>query len=149
MTLPILHVAHTGITVADLERSLAFWNGALGFEILFKVEARGSFAETTTGVPNADIRIAMLRGYGHDVELIEYVRPEERQVMRPRPCDVGSWHLALMVDDIDEILSVMQSNGFRAVNAPAVIESGPRAGGKAVYTHDPDGTTIELIQPPK
>jgi catechol 2,3-dioxygenase-like lactoylglutathione lyase family enzyme len=145
----ILRVAHTGITVTDLERSLAFWSGALGFEILFRVDAGGAFAETATGVPGAEVRIAMLRGYGHDVELIEYLQPAERTRMKPRPCDVGSWHLALMVDDIDEALALLDAHGFRAANEPAVIESGPRAGGKAIYTHDPDGTAIELIEPPE
>jgi catechol 2,3-dioxygenase-like lactoylglutathione lyase family enzyme len=149
MTLPAFRLAHTGITVADLDRSLAFWNGALGFEILFRVEADGAFAETATGVPGAELRLAMLDAQGHNIELIEYVAPAERHVMKPRPCDVGSWHVAFMVDDLDEVLSVLESHGFRAVNSPAVIESGPRTGGKAVYTHDPDGTTIELIQPPK
>lgn len=149
MTLPALRLAHTGITVTDLDRSLAFWHGALGFEILFRVEAGGTFAETATGVPGADLRVAMLDCQGHSVELIEYAAPADRDVLKPRPCDVGSWHVAFMVEDLDEVLSVLASHGFRAVGPPAVIESGPRAGGKAVYTHDPDGTTVELIQPPK
>jgi catechol 2,3-dioxygenase-like lactoylglutathione lyase family enzyme len=149
MNPPALRLAHTGITVTDLERSLAFWSGTLGFEVLFRAEAQGAFAETATGVPGADLRIAMLGGYGHNIELIEYTRPAERQTLKPRPCDVGSWHLAFMVDDLDEVLPVLESHGFQAVNPPAVIESGPRTGGKAVYTHDPDGTTVELIQPPK
>jgi lactoylglutathione lyase len=149
MTPPALQLAHTGITVADLDRSLAFWNGALGLDVLFRVEAHGAFAATATGVPGADLRVAMLGGHGHTIELIEYVGPPERHVVKPRPCDVGSWHLAFMVDDLDQVLSVLASHGFRAVGPPAVIESGPRAGGLAVYTHDPDGTTVELIQPPK
>ncbi|MFF3372228.1 VOC family protein [Streptomyces sp. NPDC002680] len=148
MTHPALRLAHTGITVADLDRSLAFWNGALGFDVLFRAEADGVFAARATGVPGADLRVAMLDGHGHSIELIEYVGPVERHVLRPRPCDVGSWHVAFMVDDLDQVLSVLESHGFHAVGPAAVIESGPRAGGKAVYTHDPDGTTVELIQPP-
>lgn len=149
MTPPIRAVAHTGVTVADVDRSIDFWHGALGFEVLFRVEAHGSFAADTTGVPGADIRVAMVSGYGHNIELNQYVGPVDRQAFKPRPCDLGSWHVALMVDDLDEVLATLEAHGFKAVNPPVVIETGPRAGGKAIYTHDPDGTTIELIQPPK
>jgi catechol 2,3-dioxygenase-like lactoylglutathione lyase family enzyme len=90
----------------------------------------------------------MVGGYGHNIELVEYVAPDARQVLKPRPCDVGSWHVALMVDDIEDALHALRAHGFDAANPPAVIESGPRKGGKAVYARDPDGTTVELIQPP-
>lgn len=148
MSTIVQQVAHTGITVADLDRSLAFWNGALGFEVLFRARAAGHFAETVSGVPGANIEIAMLRGGGAHIELVHYVEPGESEICRPRPCDVGSWHVAFMVDDIDGFLEGLTEHGFEPVNPPATIESGPRAGGKAVYARDPDGTMIELIQPP-
>lgn len=141
-------VGHTGITVANLERSLAFWVGALGFELEFHIDVTGPLAEVVTGVPGAHIDLAMVRGGGHSIELLHYVTPDDRQTFRPRSCDVGSWHIAFLVDDLDAILAAMSEHGFAPLSSPVEIAMGPRAGGKAVYTRDPDGTTIELIQPP-
>lgn len=147
MALAVNQIAHTGITVADLDRSLEFWNGALGFEILVRSSASGPPAESVSGVQGARIELAMVRGGGHTLELLQYVAPDDRKVFRPRSCDVGSWHLALMVDDMDEVLSGLAAHGFEPLNAPSVIETGAQAGRKSVYTRDPDGMTIELIQP--
>ena len=148
MSTIVRQVGHTGITVADLERSLEFWHGALGFELLFRARATGTFAETVSGVPGASIEIAMLRGGGVQIELVHYRKPDDGQVIRPRPNDVGSWHLAFMVDDIDGFLDGLKVHGFEPVHGVACIEDGPRAGGKAAYARDPDGTMVELIQPP-
>lgn len=98
-------VDHTGITVTDLERSLAFWRDVLGFELSHRAQLSGEFAAGVTGVPGADIAIAVVTAPGgHRIELLQYHQPAERAHLRPRPCDVGSVHLALRVDDIDAVL---------------------------------------------
>lgn len=149
MALVSQQVSHTGITVADLDRSLEFWSGALGFEVLSRSVASGPHAENVSGVPGAVIKVAMVRGGGHTLELLQYLQPADRQTFRPRSCDVGSWHMALLIDDMQQHLAALAEHGFHPLNPPMAIESGPRAGGQTVYTRDPDGTTIELIQPPR
>src|SRR5690349_7175664 len=101
----ILGSDHTGITVTNLERSLAFWRDVLGFELSHRPHQTGSLASEITGVPGAEISIAVLKGYGHKIELLEYLAPDDRQQLRPRPCDVGSLHVAFVVDDLDAVLS--------------------------------------------
>jgi catechol 2,3-dioxygenase-like lactoylglutathione lyase family enzyme len=61
----ILAVDHTGFTVSDLEKSLAFWRDVLGFELSHRPHQTGSLASEITGVPGAEISIAVLKGYGH------------------------------------------------------------------------------------
>src|SRR4051812_8336853 len=102
----ILATDHTGITVANLDRSLAFWRDVLGFELSHRPHQTGSLASEITGVPGAEISIAVLKGYGHKIELLEYVAPADRQNLRPRPCDVGSVHVAFQVDNLDGVLDV-------------------------------------------
>jgi catechol 2,3-dioxygenase-like lactoylglutathione lyase family enzyme len=127
MNVRIRQVAHTGVTVTNVERSIEFWHGALRFDVRFHADAHATFAETATGVPGAELRIATVGGYGHNIELGEYVALDGRQVLKPRPCDVGSWHVALMVDDIEDVFHALPAHGFDAANPPAVIESGPRS----------------------
>ena len=51
---------HVGITVADLDRAVAFFV-ALGLEIEGRTFVEGEFSDTVTGIPNSRSEIAMLR----------------------------------------------------------------------------------------
>ena len=144
----IIAADHTGITVTNLERSVAFWQDVLGFELSHRVHHTGDLASEVTGVPGAEISIAVLKGYGHKIELLEYLAPANRKNVDLRPCDVGSVHVALMVDNLDAVLSTIAASGWRAAGEPQTLNTGPNAGKRVVYVRDPDGTTIELMQPP-
>jgi catechol 2,3-dioxygenase-like lactoylglutathione lyase family enzyme len=151
MTATPFHVIaadHTGFTVANLERSVAFWQDVLGFELSHRAHHTGDLASEVTGVPGADISIAVLKGYGHKIELLEYHAPADRKHVDLRPCDVGSVHIALIVDDLDTVLSMITASGWKAAGKPQTLKSGPNAGKRVLYVRDPDGTTIEFMQPP-
>jgi glyoxylase I family protein len=144
----IIAADHTGITVANLERSLAFWRDVLGFDLSHRPHQTGELAREITGVPGAEISIAALKGYGHKIELLEYLAPADRKHVGLRPCDVGSVHVALLVDDLDAVLNTIAASGWKAAGKPQILKSGPNAGKRVVYVRDPDGTTIEFMQPP-
>ena len=99
-------------------------------------------------MPGAEISIAVLKGYGHKIELLEYLAPPDRKRVDLRPCDVGSVHVALTVDNLDAALSAIAASGWKAVGNPQILKTGPNAGKRVVYVRDPDGTTIEFMQPP-
>jgi catechol 2,3-dioxygenase-like lactoylglutathione lyase family enzyme len=146
----ILAADHTGITVSNLERSLAFWRDLLGFELSHRAQQKGELAEQITGVPGAEISLAVLKTpTGHKIELLEYLAPADRQHLRPRPCDVGSAHVALTVDNMDAVLDAIAPFGWKTAGEPQTLQSGPNAGKRVVYVRDPDGTNIELMQPPR
>ncbi len=144
----ILAADHTGITVNNLERSLSFWRDLLGFELSHRAHQKGELAEEITGVPGAEISLAVLKTpTGHKIELLEYLAPADRKHLRPRPCDVGSAHIALTVDNLDAVLEAIAAFGWDTAGTPQTLQSGPNAGKRVVYVRDPDGTTIELMQP--
>jgi catechol 2,3-dioxygenase-like lactoylglutathione lyase family enzyme len=145
----IIAADHTGITVTNLERSLAFWRDVLGFELSHRAHQTGDLAREITGVPGAEISIAVLKAPGHKIELLEYLAPSDRGHVDLRPCDIGSVHVALTVDDLGAVLSAIAASGWKAVGQPQTLQSGPNAGKRVVYVRDPDGTTIEFMQPPK
>jgi catechol 2,3-dioxygenase-like lactoylglutathione lyase family enzyme len=144
----IIAADHTGITVANLDRSLAFWRDVLGFELSHRANQTGDLAREITGVPGAEISIAVLKAPGHKIELLEYHAPSDRKRASLRPCDVGSVHVALTVDNLDAVLSTIAASGWKAAGKPQTLKSGPNAGKRVIYVRDPDGTTIELMQPP-
>src|SRR5207245_357360 len=105
MPFRIISADHTGITVSNLERSLAFWRDVLRFELSHTAHQTCELAKEITGVAGAEIRLAVLKAPGgHKIELLEYLAPPDR---KPRvdlkPCDVGHVHVALLVDDLDAI----------------------------------------------
>ena len=145
----IIATDHTGFTVANLERSLAFWQDVLGFELSHTAHQTGELAREITGVAGAEIRLAVLKAPGgHKIELLEYLAPSDRKHVDLRPCDVGSVHVALLVDDLDAVLNAIAASGWKAAGKPQTLKTGPNAGKRVVYVRDPDGTTIEFMQPP-
>ena len=140
---------HTGITVSNLERSLGFWRDVLGFELSHRAHQKGEMAEQITGVRGAELLLAVLKTPGHKVELLEYRAPADRkQKVDLRPCDVGFAHVAFVVDNLDAVLERIAESGWKAAGKPQTLTVGPNAGRRVVYVRDPDGTTIEFMQPP-
>jgi glyoxylase I family protein len=150
MPFRILAADHTGITVSNLERSIAFWRDVLGFELSHRAHQTGELAAEITGVPGAEISLAVLKAPGgHKIELLQYMAPVDRkQHVDLRPCDVGSVHVALTVDDLDAVLEKIAESGWKAGRKPQTLRSGPNTGKRVIYVRDPDGTTIEFMQPP-
>ena len=143
----IISTDHTGITVSNLERSLAFWRDVLGFEISHTAHQTSDLAREITGVKGAEIKLAVVKTPGgHKIELLEYIAPADRKRADIRPCDVGSVHVALLVHDLDAVLERIAASDWKAAGKPQRLQSGPNAGKRVVYVRDPDGTTIELMQ---
>ena len=144
----IIAADHTGITVSNLERSLAFWRDVLGFEFSHRTHQTSELAGEITGVPGAEISLAVVKAPGgHKIELLEYLAPPDRkQHVDLRPCDVGHVHIALTVDDIDAVLNAIAASGWKAAGKPQTLQSGPNTGKRVIYVRDPDGATIEFMQ---
>jgi catechol 2,3-dioxygenase-like lactoylglutathione lyase family enzyme len=141
---------HTGFTVSSLEDSLAFWVNVLGFRHLYTwTFETAPFINEVVGVPGAALRVAMVEGPSHMIELLEYSSPDDRQTYKPRSCDVGSVHVAFYVEDIDALLARIASAGWLPVGKTQTVESGEREGLRLIYVRGPDGVTIEFLQRPE
>lgn len=164
----IIAADHTGITVSNLERALKFWRDVLGFEFSHRAHQAGEMAREITGVDGAELKLAVMKAPGgHKIELLEYLGPADRKKdvdpsthstdaqgrlsLRTslRPCDVGSAHVALTVDNLDAVLNRIAESGWKAAGHAQTLTVGPNAGKRVVYVRDPDGTTIEFMEVPK
>ena len=142
----ITAVHHVSFTVSDMEQSLDFYRGALGFEVLNDRTVEGSFAETVTTLKGVRMRIVHLSGYGQGRERIQYLAAAG-QPEAPRTCDTGSAHLCYVVDDIDAEIARLSALGVRFLSKVMMVEGGPNAGNRMVYFLDPDGIPMEFTQP--
>ena len=145
----IQRTVHTGIAVADLERSKAFYRDVLGFPVTDTIHHSGKMVGDLMGVEEAEVDIAFVTLPGHEIELLQFSLPGGRKTSDLRPVDVGCKHIAFEVDDVGAVLDAIKAGGFEPVAPPQSPNAGPRKGGKIVYTRDPDGTFIEFMQMPK
>jgi catechol 2,3-dioxygenase-like lactoylglutathione lyase family enzyme len=90
--------------------------------------------------------LAMVEGYGHRIELLEYHSPANRKVIMPRACDVGSVHIGLYVSDMDAALARVAEAGWVPVAEPQTVDDGERKGMRLIYVRGPDGVTTEFMQ---
>jgi catechol 2,3-dioxygenase-like lactoylglutathione lyase family enzyme len=142
----ILNTNHTGFTVSDVERSVAFYRDLLGFQLLSLAERPPWFAEIATGIPGAHLKAAYLEAPGgHRLELIQYLSPPGEK-LDTRTNNVGSGHLALNVDDLRQVYKEFKAKGIRFRGEPIEVPAGPNKGNLMVYMLDPDDFTLELIQ---
>lgn len=147
MSFRIIAADHTGLTVSNLERSLAFWQKVLGFEFSHSAHQKGEMAAEITGVVGAEIKLAVVKAPGgYKIELLEYLAPPDRKHVGVQPCDVGHVHVALTVESLDAILEKITTSKWKAAGKPQTLTKGPNAGKRVVYVRDPDGTTIELME---
>ena len=143
----ILGARHAGITVSDLDRSLEFYCGKLGLELLSRRLYEEREIAEIVGIPEAtafDIAMLGIPGSDVEVELLEY-KGGERHSGSARPCDYGTGHFALFVEDIDGLHSDLAARGV-AFRSDGPVEK--TSGGKSLYSLDPDGYIFEFHQRP-
>jgi catechol 2,3-dioxygenase-like lactoylglutathione lyase family enzyme len=150
----ILDVFHFSFTVDSIERSIDWYTRVLGLELVHRQRGESAYLRTFTGYPEAVLDVAMFklphvapRCSTHVLELVEYVAPSAEDELSLRTVNVGVAHLALMVDDVHERYRRMVDLGVEFVSPPVQITEGANAGGFTCYLHDPDGITLELLQP--
>ena len=141
----VLSCHHTGITVKNLERSVAWYCEMLGFKVLLSFESNGPGIAQVTGIPNVHIKGTHLQLGDYDVELIEYVSPQGKEVDLSTSY-IGSGHIGLMVDDVQGLYEQLKAKGVRFKGAPIASRPGRLP---VCYFLDPDGVPLELMQAPK
>jgi len=126
---PAVRVGHVHLRVADLDRSLAFYRDALGFELT----ADGREA----GLPPA-VAFLAAGDYHHHIALNTW---ESAGATPPPPGHTGLYHVAFVYPDRHELGRVLR----RLLDHGRTIDSARDHGGTvSVYLSDPDGNGVEL-----
>ena len=138
--------SHAGITVADLDRSIAFYE-LLGYEVFARWVRTEEYLRELVGYPTVEMHAAVLR---HDrvgvfLELLEY-RNIERVEIDPSNGNPGTAHICLFVEGLEALWERLKAAGVEAVSEPVSPTVGPNKGALAIYLIDPDGYRVELVE---
>lgn len=146
---PIAGVSHVGFTVSDVEAEAAFYGALFGCAPEVRAVYDRPYTAAQVGYEGARLDIAIFRVPGSDVrlELIQYLHPVGRPVdIETR--NAGTGHLCLTTDDIEGAMARATALGATArSDGPVTITAGPNTGRRVCYLRDPEGITIELLEP--
>ena len=123
---PRADIGHVHLKVADLERSLEFWHGVLGFDVMQRMGDQAAFLSAG--------------GYHHHIGLNTW---ESRGGSSPPPRTTGLFHVAIRYPDRRALAEAVR----RVVDAGVSLDGASDHGvSEAVYLRDPDGNGIELYR---
>ena len=144
--------------VRDMERSLAFWQGALGLELNYDIETQLSGVNLPVGEPGAEARRVLLNGndpYIGWIGLMQITDPVLPEAAEPYPqrLSPGSTVIVLAVDDAERrcadaaaVEGALMTGPTRLQVYPGRGESAPDIRVRGCNVFDPDGIAVEINQ---
>jgi lactoylglutathione lyase len=123
---PMSELIHTCYRIGEIERSIEFYE-ALGMKEIGRLPIRDEAVNVYMGFEQDGPRLELTYNYGVDSYEL----------------GTGYNHIAVTVDDLDDVLPKLAENGIEPEKPPyTVAENGPRL----CFVRDPDGYRVELIE---
>lgn len=123
---PAVRIGHVHLRVADLERSLGFYCGVLGFQLMQRMGAQAAFISAG--------------GYHHHLGLNTW---ESLGGMPPPPGSTGLYHTAILYPTRAALADALR----RLQSAHYPLDGAADHGvSEALYLRDPDENGVELYQ---
>jgi catechol 2,3-dioxygenase len=117
-------IGHVHLKVADVERSLAFYCGVLGFELQQRYGPQAAFVSAG--------------GYHHHIGLNSW---ESQGGSPPPPGTTGLFHVAILYPTRADLADALKRLAMNGVPLDGASDHGVS---EALYLHDPDGNGLEL-----
>ena len=123
---PAVRIGHVHLKVAELERSLDFYCGVLGFEVMQRWGTQAAFISAG--------------GYHHHIGLNTW---ESLRGPQPPPGSTGLYHLAILYPSRAELADALR----RLIEADIPLDGAADHGvSEALYLRDPDQNGVELYR---
>jgi len=117
-------IGHVHLKVSDLERSLSFYCGALGFELMARYGTQAAFVSAG--------------GYHHHIGLNTW---ESLGGSPPPPGTTGLYHVAIRYPSRAALADALRRLVDAAIDLDGASDHGVS---EALYLHDPDRNGLEL-----
>lgn len=129
-------LSHVGLTVSNLDRSLAFYRDVAGMN-------EGAIVEGENRQSGQPVRMRMihLATGSFLLQLIEY-NPAGK-TLELQQNNIGCIHISFYVPDVDAKYAEIKARGDVKITTP-INQMGSQLRG--FYTEDPDGLPVEFVQ---
>jgi catechol 2,3-dioxygenase len=121
---PGVRIGHAHLKVADLERSLAFYCGVLGFQLMQRMGDSAAFVSAGD--------------YHHHIGLNTW---QSRGGSPAPPGTTGLYHVAILYPTRAELADALRRLRAAGIRLDGASDHGVS---EALYLHDPDGNGLEL-----
>jgi catechol 2,3-dioxygenase len=123
---PRVDIGHVHLKVADIERSLAFYCGVLGFDLMQRFGTQAAFISAG--------------GYHHHIGLNTW---ESKNAPPPPPGHTGLYHVAIRYPDRRTLAQALK----RLIEAGITLDGAADHGvSESLYLRDPDQNGLELYR---
>lgn len=145
-------IYHVGLTVSDLDRSIAFYKDVLGLEFQGEIFMEGEETDKMFHKENCKARVAYLNGSkaveAPPIELIQFIDEDVNKV-KSDLFTTSISEVCFYTDDIDSVYKVLIENHVECLSEPQYFDFSSQGFGKskAFYFKDPDGIILEMMQP--
>jgi len=139
--------SHSGVCMADVERSLVFYQALAGFERAenYELYDHGYFMNVVNELDDVKLRAQMIRNANRDtIELLEMKSPAAFGGTEPLPVNqYGFRYLAFATDDLEADTARILALGGTVMDA--TLSENEHA--RMIFGADPTGARILLTQP--
>ena len=123
---PRVDIGHVHLKVSDLDRSLDFWCGVMGFELQHRYGEQAAFISAG--------------GYHHHLGLNTW---ESKGGSPPPPGTTGLYHVAVRYPDRKTLAGALQTLLDAGVQIDGASDHGVS---EAIYLRDPDQNGVEIYR---
>ena len=147
----INEIIHVGLTVSDIDKSIAFYRDVLGLKYQGILTMEGKETDLLFGRPNSKAKVAYLNGSDEvmapPVELIQFtdveIKKDKADLFKTSISEI-----CFAVKDLDKVHASLVEKGVECISAPQPFDFTNDGFGKskAIYFKDPDGIILELME---
>jgi catechol 2,3-dioxygenase-like lactoylglutathione lyase family enzyme len=138
-------LVHVDLTVADMERSLAFYTDSLGLLVLEDCTVETEAARFLSAGKASKMRMVFLTSgttTSFMVELIQLLDEKDQEASGERRDVI----FAFLVDDLPQAIRSLAVDGRQPVTDVFPIELPQLGRAQVVFFRDPDGYLIEFVE---
>lgn len=139
------NIRHVGLVVLDMEKALRFYHDLLGLKIQGKTDEKGYFINQLLDNENIELKTIKLSADDNAtrIELLEFLNIKLDQNYKMRLYNAGFTHVALTVENLDELYLRLKKAGIQFNCPPQLSPDGKL---KITFCKDFEENYLELIE---